>query len=101
VLTIPVAAVVQTEEGDFCWVKTAEGPQRRSLRLGDSNDRFIVVESGAEEGDEVVLNPLAFIEEAQSEVLKPVDEGKPRDQTSGEPGNKSTRPASLETDHVE
>jgi len=101
VLTIPVAAVVQTEDGDFCWVKTAEGPQRRSLRLGDSNDQFIVVESGAEEGDEVVLNPLAFIEEAQSEVLKPLDEGKPRDQNSGEPGNESTRRASLETDHAD
>jgi multidrug efflux pump subunit AcrA (membrane-fusion protein) len=78
VLTIPVAAVVQTEEGDFCWVKTAEGSQRRSLDLGDSNDQFLVVESGVKEGDEVVLNPLAFIEEAQSEVLKPLGEAKRR-----------------------
>ncbi len=26
VLTIPVAAVVETEQGDFCWVKTAREP---------------------------------------------------------------------------
>ena len=64
VLTIPVAAVVETDEGDFCWVKTAEGAQRRSLQLGDSNDVFIVVEAGLKEGDEVVLNPTAFLEEA-------------------------------------
>jgi multidrug efflux pump subunit AcrA (membrane-fusion protein) len=101
VLTIPVAAVVQTEDGDFCWVKTAEGPQRRSLRLGGSNDQFIVVESGAEEGDEVVLDPLAFIEEAQSGVLKPLGERKPRDQNSGEPGNESSARASLQTDHAD
>jgi multidrug efflux pump subunit AcrA (membrane-fusion protein) len=76
VLTIPVAAVLETEEGDFCWVKTADGAQRRPLRLGDTDDSFIVVKAGLKEGDEVMLNPLAFIEEAQSEVLKPFDESK-------------------------
>ena len=70
VLTIPVAAVVETDEGDFCWVKTAEETGRRSLQLGDSNDVFIVVEAGLKEGDEVVLNPTAFIEEAQTKALK-------------------------------
>ena len=73
VLTMPVAAVLETEEGDFCWVKTAEGAKRRLLRLGDTDDSFIVVEAGLKEGDEVVLNPLAYIEEAQSEVLTPID----------------------------
>jgi len=76
VLTIPVAAVVETAEGDFCWVKTADGAQRRSLGLGDSDDQFIVVETGIEEGDEVVLDPLASIEEAQTLALKPFDETK-------------------------
>jgi len=85
VLTIPVAAVVQTEEEDFCWVKTAEGQQRRSLRLGDSNDQFIVVGAGVKEGDEVVLNPLAFLEEAQSEVLKPLNNAKRRGRTERSP----------------
>ena len=75
VLTIPVAAVVETEEGDFCWVKTDEGPQRRSLKLGDTNDVFTVVKAGLKEGDEVVLNSLA-LEGEQTEVLKPRDETK-------------------------
>ena len=30
-----------------------------------------MIEAGLDEGDEVVLNPMAFVEEAQSEVLKP------------------------------
>jgi hypothetical protein len=35
---------------------------------------FIIVESGLKEGDEVVLNPLAYIDETQDEALKPFDE---------------------------
>jgi len=101
VLTIPVAAVVETEEGEFCWVKTVDGPKRRSLHLGDTNDQFIVVEAGLKEGDEVVLNPLAFIEEAQSEVLKPFDETKQPKPDSDQSGTGPMRPVSLETDHVD
>ncbi|MEO1973113.1 MAG: hypothetical protein ABGX07_16250, partial [Pirellulaceae bacterium] len=33
VLTMPIAAVVETVDGNFCWVKTASGPERRSLKL--------------------------------------------------------------------
>ncbi len=67
VLTIPVAAVVETAEGDFCWVKTADGVKRRSLKLGDTNDVFTIVEAGLKEADVVLLNPFAF-EEAQTEM---------------------------------
>ena len=91
VLTIPVAAVVETAEGDFCWVKTAEGAERRSLGLGDTNDLFTVVEAGLKEGDQVMLNSFAF-EEAQTEVLKPLDEAKPREPGSTESGTESKPP---------
>ena len=70
VLTIPVAAVVETDKGDLCWVLTAEGPERRMLQLGDTNDVFVVIEAGLNEGDEVVLNPAAFIEEARTDALR-------------------------------
>ena len=79
VLTIPVAAVVETAQGDFCWVKTAEGAKRRALQLGDTNDTFIVVKAGLNEGDEVVLDPMASITEAQTLVLKPLDKAKSRE----------------------
>ena len=101
VLTIPVAAVVETEEGDFCWVKTAEGTQRRPLGLGDTNDSFIVVETGLKEGDQVVLNPLAFIEEAQTDALKPFDETKQAESDLDESGTEASQPANQETDHVD
>ncbi|MCP4786614.1 MAG: HlyD family efflux transporter periplasmic adaptor subunit [Fuerstiella sp.] len=65
VLTIPVDAVVQTEAGYSCWVGTVEQAQQRDLQLGDGNDVFVVVEAGLQEGDQVVLNPAALIEEAK------------------------------------
>jgi multidrug efflux pump subunit AcrA (membrane-fusion protein) len=79
VLTVPVAAVVESDKGDFCWIQTSEGPVRRILQLGDSNDVFIVVKAGLKEGDEVVLNPIAFIEEAQQEALTTLEETKPQE----------------------
>ena len=79
VLTVPVAAVVETAQGDFCWVKTADRATRRALQLGDTNDTFIVVKTGLNEGDEVVLDPMASITEAQMLVLKPLDKAKSRE----------------------
>jgi multidrug efflux pump subunit AcrA (membrane-fusion protein) len=91
VLTIPVAAVVESAQGDFCWVKTADGAKRRSLKLGDTNDVFTVVETGLQEGDEVVLHPFAF-KEAQALAAKPRDEEKPREPKSAEsPGSRTKR----------
>lgn len=72
VLIIPVGAVLQTVEGNFCWIKTGKGvTQRQSLQLGDTDDEFIVVNAGLEEGDEVLLNPLATVAEAQRLALMP------------------------------
>ena len=89
VLTIPVAAVLETAEGDFCWIKTAEGAQKRSLQLGETNDNFIVVKAGLKEADEVVLDPLAAVEEAQILALRPLEKATPRE------------PVELEADHVD
>jgi multidrug efflux pump subunit AcrA (membrane-fusion protein) len=60
VLKIPVAAVVETDAGNFCWVKTRRGVVRRLLELGGSNGVFTVIEKGLREGDEVLLHPSAF-----------------------------------------
>ena len=87
VLTIPVAAVVETEEGDFCWVKTGNGTARRPLRLGDSNDVFVVVNAGLKEGDEVVLNPTALIKEAQEDALTTLKETETDDSSEGAGSN--------------
>ena len=70
VLTIPVAAVVEHDGKFACWAKTSAGSfQRRPLELGDSDEQFLVVKSGLQEGDRVVINPIASIAEAQADAL--------------------------------
>ena len=70
-LVVPVSAVVEGADGFQCWVKNGEGYEKRMLSLGPSNDQFILIKNGLQEGDEVALNPRAYIEEAQEEALKP------------------------------
>jgi HlyD family secretion protein len=88
VLTIPVAAVVETEAAQFCWVKTGEETQRRALQLGDSNDSFIVVQAGLKEGEEVILNAQALMDEGPEQAIEPIE----APQASG--------PMPSETDHA-
>lgn len=59
-LLIPVAAVVETEDGIFCWIKSIDGVRRRRITLGDSNEIFSIVHEGLSDGDEVLLNPVAL-----------------------------------------
>ena len=68
VLQIPVAAIVETEQGAFCWVKTPEGRERTKIELGDNSESFQVVLAGLNEGDEVFINPYAF--EGYAETIK-------------------------------
>jgi multidrug resistance efflux pump len=68
VLTIPTGAVLESKRGHACWVQTPEGVERRALKLGDHSDMSIVVEAGVTEGEQVVLDPLANIAEAQTEA---------------------------------
>jgi len=64
VLKIPVSAVVETEQESYCWVKTPDGVEKRQLKLGDTDNVFIMVLQGLEEGDRVMLNPSAFTKKA-------------------------------------
>ena len=74
VLTVPLTAVVETPQGAFCWVQTIEGIERRVLELGDSDHDFAVVRAGLQSGDEVVLDALASVAEAQTWTLDPPDD---------------------------
>ncbi|MGI9473757.1 MAG: efflux RND transporter periplasmic adaptor subunit [Rubripirellula sp.] len=90
VLTIPVAAIVEAGASRYCWVQSLGDVQRREIQLGDSNDLFVVVESGLKEGDEVVLNPMAFVQEAQEDALKPFESDAETTDTAKRPTNKPT-----------
>jgi multidrug efflux pump subunit AcrA (membrane-fusion protein) len=72
-LIVPVAAVLALDDKFYCWVKSSTGPSRRLVDLGDSNDQFLVVKSGLDDGEVVYLNPRSFIDEARQESLKPIN----------------------------
>ena len=87
VLKIPVAAVVEQNQQFHCWVQADGRTQRRDLQLGDSNDQFVVVNEGLSEGDEVVLNPGSFIDQATEDALQPVEESLPAESQDGRVAN--------------
>ncbi|NQV32432.1 MAG: hypothetical protein HQ515_07040, partial [Phycisphaeraceae bacterium] len=73
-LTLPVNGILQTTEGTFCWVHTVEGSnERRTLQLGDTDGESVVIEAGLQAGDQVVLDPLTCMAEAQALALTPFD----------------------------
>lgn len=72
VLKVPVATIVGTDDGYFCWVRSDEDDvQMRKIELGDTNEEFTIVTAGLKEGDEIVLNPTAFLDEAQRAAMRP------------------------------
>ena len=74
VLTVPVAAVLELDGKHCCWVSGDSSPDRREVKVGDSNDTHIVVEEGLNEGDLVVLNPRDFVDEAEEASLTSIEE---------------------------
>lgn len=76
VLTIPVSAVVVKGTTFFGYVRTVDGPQKRELLLGLSNDRFVEVKDGVSEGEEILMNPrAAMADELNDEQSEKEDMG--------------------------
>jgi RND family efflux transporter MFP subunit len=70
VLSVPVAAVVEKGAKYYCWVRkpgieAGGAPEKRELVLGMSNTIDIEVKDGLAEGDVVILNPRAIVEDAR------------------------------------
>ena len=75
IVKVPVAAVVEQNGQFFCWVAENGDYDRREVQLGDSDEQFVIAKSGVAEGDEVVLNPIDVVDEAQRGALRPVEAG--------------------------
>ena len=73
-LAIPANACVESGDGFVCWVKKNGLVQRRELDLGDGNEMFIVVRSGLQSGEQVILDPLTHLPEAQLEIAGAVEQ---------------------------
>lgn len=63
-LLAPVQAVVERGEKFYCVVREASGKlAAREVLIGSSNEKFLVIREGLLEGQEVVMNPRAHLEE--------------------------------------
>jgi HlyD family secretion protein len=67
VLSVPVQAVVEKSGKFYCWVSTGTGIEKRPLVLGMSDNARIEIKDGVKEGDLVLLNPRATVEEARED----------------------------------
>ena len=57
VLSVPVQAIKKIRDDSWCYVDNDDGIERRIVKLGSDNEKFIEILEGLEEGDRVVLNP--------------------------------------------
>jgi len=102
VLQIPVQSVVAIGGRTFAFVLTENGPVRRDLMVGSSNQSHVEVKDGVQAGERVVLNPrtrfapeIAVIEgEVARELGKTASEIKiPAGSTpAGGPGEGQAKP---------
>jgi RND family efflux transporter MFP subunit len=76
VLSVPVQAIVQIRRENWCYVNADGDIERRVLQLGRTNDKFVEVKSGLNEGDRVVLNPMSVVDDAEDRqmVISPDDD---------------------------
>ncbi|MBL6706531.1 MAG: HlyD family efflux transporter periplasmic adaptor subunit [Planctomycetaceae bacterium] len=92
VLTIPVSSVVVKGGQFFGYVKSPDGPQKRQLLLGLSNDKFVEVKDGVSEGEEILMNPRSVMsDQLNDEEDKEQDDT--ADQVSSRFGESSSTPA--------
>ena len=63
ILLIPSASVNYSSNGIFCYVLADGKIEKREIEIGISDEEFMQVLSGLEEGDKVVTNVTGAIEE--------------------------------------
>lgn len=67
VLSVPVQSVVEMGGKFYCWINTSAGPAKREVLLGMGDNSRIEIKDGVAEGDYVLLNPRATVEEARAD----------------------------------
>jgi RND family efflux transporter MFP subunit len=72
--SVPVQAIVQIGQETWCYVGEG-GEERRPVTVGLSNDKFVEIREGLEEGETVVLNPEAILDTEKDASASPEPEG--------------------------
>ncbi|MFT3878806.1 MAG: efflux RND transporter periplasmic adaptor subunit [Gemmatales bacterium] len=56
VLMVPVQAVCERDGEHFAFQQSGNATTKRTVSVGDNNDKFIIITKGLEEGEKVALN---------------------------------------------
>jgi HlyD family secretion protein len=72
VLLVPIQAVAEKEGLHYCFVVSGKYVERREVSIGDNNEKFVEIQSGLAEGEEVALDARARID---AEIKKKVEPG--------------------------
>ncbi len=57
---VPLQAVTERDGRYYCLVQTADGLEARQIQIGPTNEKFVVVEAGLKENEQVVMTPKQF-----------------------------------------
>ena len=68
VLQIPVQAVITVGTRQFTFVVSAKSVVRKTISVGQTNERVVEVVSGLEDGDQVVMNPRSHFKKEIDEL---------------------------------
>ena len=82
VIAVPVAAVIEDGKEFVCAVKKGKGFERRVVMLGKSDDRFVEIVEGLQEGEPVFLNPETVLGESLSRDQEQASEWSGRPNTN-------------------
>ena len=63
VLQVPVQSVVAVTDQQYVYVLQEDGPVRRRVKVGQSNQSHVEIIEGVDEGERVILNPRSRFEQ--------------------------------------
>jgi HlyD family secretion protein len=81
VLQVPVQSVLERGKRFFCVVESDGEIAAKEVKVGSANEQYVVVASGLEEGDQVVLAPQVF--ESKLSLPKVAKKGEPSGPRAG------------------
>ena len=86
VLSVPVQAIIQEKDENWCYVDGGEGVELRKVTVGKTNDKFVEIREGLAQADRVVLNPMSLMDDSQAveKEIGPALEEEPEAETEAE-----------------
>ena len=95
-MQVPVQAIIEYGKKYYCVMhnKNGKGFKKREVTIGPTNDKFVVIKTGLDVGQVVVLNAGAYREEIGLPDLPP----ETKEQSEGPPEGSDRKPATGEKD---